>query len=107
MADLDAPALNLDGTLKDASEIEWVHSPSAEKRLLPVDSGPGPGDSDGNESAGSAPPSKRLKGKEPARRVGGKRVSKPSDKASAAKGLRQLSPKTRRFFSSRFEGTCF
>ena len=30
----DAPALNPDGTLKDASEIEWLDSPSDENRTV-------------------------------------------------------------------------
>src|SRR6266545_1271386 len=30
MSDPNTPALNATGTLKDASEIDWVHSPSAE-----------------------------------------------------------------------------
>ena len=31
MSDLDACAVRPDGTLKDASEIEWVHSPTSNK----------------------------------------------------------------------------
>jgi hypothetical protein len=31
----DTPALNADGTLKDASEIEWLNSPSDKPKLLP------------------------------------------------------------------------
>jgi hypothetical protein len=30
MSDANTPALDANGTLKDASEIDWVHSPSAE-----------------------------------------------------------------------------
>jgi hypothetical protein len=45
---------------------------------------------------------KGLKGKEPATRVGGKRVAKPSARASELKKGR-LDPKTKLFFS-RFEG---
>jgi hypothetical protein len=103
--DQEAPARRSDGTLKDASEIEWLHSPSAETRPLPDLSENGrqvTGDSHENDLAHSAP-LKGLKGKEPANRVGGKRVLKPSDKVTASKGQR-LSPKTRRFFSNRFEG---
>ena len=35
--DPDKPALRADGTLKDASEIDWVHSPSADSITLPFD----------------------------------------------------------------------
>ena len=34
MPTLDAPALNPDGTLKDASEIEWLDSPSDENHTV-------------------------------------------------------------------------
>ena len=30
----DAPALRPDGTLKEASELEWIHSPSAENSVV-------------------------------------------------------------------------
>ena len=33
--DPDRPAIRADGTLKEASEMEWVHSPSAETVVLP------------------------------------------------------------------------
>jgi len=102
MFDPDVPALRPDGTLKDASEIEWICSPSAEKRTLPPESVAGDtSGSDGNEPVNPAPP-KRLKGKEPAQRVGGKRIARPSNKVSASKE-QCLSPKTI-FFFSRFEG---
>jgi hypothetical protein len=32
----DTPALNADGTLKDASEIEWFHSPSDAAPIAPT-----------------------------------------------------------------------
>jgi hypothetical protein len=95
----DAPALRSDGTLKEASEIEWIHSPSAENRSLP----PTLADPDigGNDSDEPTPP-KGLKGKEPATRVSGKRIAKPSAKASESrKG--HIDPKTKLFFN-RFEG---
>ena len=31
----DAPALRPDGTLKEALELEWIYSPSAENKSLP------------------------------------------------------------------------
>ena len=102
------PARREDGTLKDASEMEWLHSPSDECRPLPdLSEKPGLGDSSGNNSgqstASSSQPAKVFRGKEPAKRVAGKRVSKPSGKVAASKG-QHLTPKTRRFFTSRFEG---
>jgi hypothetical protein len=33
MSDNDIPALNTDGTLKDASEIEWIDSPSEDNPM--------------------------------------------------------------------------
>jgi len=33
MADLDACAVRPDGTLKEASKIEWLHSPTSENNL--------------------------------------------------------------------------
>src|SRR5271155_4495163 len=81
MFDSDAPVLRADGTLKDASEMEWINSPSAEKKTLPPFH---PDDaSDGNESVSPAP-HKHLKGKEPAQCVGRKHIAKQSDKAKAS-----------------------
>jgi len=110
MSDPDTPALRPDGTLKDASKIDWVHSPSSETRVLP----PEPentslgdsmaDDSDGNRSSQGVglTPLKGFKGKQPAILVSGKHVAKPSNKVSALKE-QQLSPRTKLFFS-RFEG---
>jgi hypothetical protein len=95
----DVPALRSDGTLKEASELEWIHSPSAENKSLPLTlADPG---LDGNNLDEPTSP-KGLKGKEPATRVGGKRVAKPSARASESK-KGHLDPKTKLFFS-RFEG---
>ena len=33
--DPDNPALNADGSLKNAEEIEWDHSPTQPNRILP------------------------------------------------------------------------
>jgi len=33
--DLDTPALNADGTLKEAAEIEWDHSPTQAQKSFP------------------------------------------------------------------------
>ncbi|GJE88702.1 hAT transposon family protein [Phanerochaete sordida] len=40
--DLETPALNTDGTLKDARDIEWINSPSNETIELPPDPKPSP-----------------------------------------------------------------
>jgi hypothetical protein len=106
MSDRDACALRPDGTLKDASEIEWLHSPTSNHFPLP------PADTlhdkiaqeiNEDEFEPLPPPAARFKGKEPARRVGGRRVPKPSDKVVASSG-QDLSPRTKIFFFSRFEG---
>jgi hypothetical protein len=69
MSATDAPALRSDGSLKEALEIEWIHSPSAEnKSLPPTRANPIVNDIDGNNSDELASP-KGLKGKEPATRV--------------------------------------
>ena len=95
----DAPALRSDGTLKEALELEWIHSPSAENKSLP----PTLADPDLDRNNSDEPISpKGLKGKEPATRVGGKRIAKPSARASESK-KGHLDPKTKLFFS-RFEG---
>ena len=109
MTDPDTPTLCPDGTLKDASKIDWVHSPSSETQVLP----PEPentsigdsmaDDSNGNRSQGvRLTPLKGLKGKQPAICVSGKHIAKPSNKVSALKE-QQLSPRTKLFFSC-FEG---
>jgi hypothetical protein len=94
----DVPALRPDGTLKEASELEWIHSPSAKNKSLPPTlTDPVVNDIDGNNSDELASP-KGLKGKEPAIRVGGKRVAKPWARASESK-KGHLDPKTKLFFS--------
>jgi hypothetical protein len=94
----DAPALRPDGALKEASELEWIHSPSAENKSLPPTlTNPVVNDIDGNNLDKPASP-KGLKRKEPVIRVGGKRVAKPSARASESK-KGHLNPKTKLFFS--------
>ena len=105
MSASDAPALRSDGTLKEASELEWLHSPSDEKKSLPPDNFDPVADDvdhvvdniDGNNSD-EPTSSKGFKGKEPATRVGGKHVAKPSARASESK-KGHLDPKTKLFFS--------
>ena len=98
MSTPDMPTLRSDGTLREASELEWIHSPSAEKKtLLPTLADL----VDGNTSDKPASP-KGLKGKEPATRVGGKHIPKPSARASESK-KGHLDPKIKLFFSC-FEG---
>ena len=72
MSHSDTPALNADGSLKDASEMEWMHSPGAtdppalsnpKKRFLPD-------------------PVVGLE--DPARRPAGKRVKRVSERGKAA-----------------------
>ena len=53
-----APARQEDGTLKDTSEMEWLHSPSDECRPLPdLSETSGLGDSSGNNSGKDTPSS--------------------------------------------------
>lgn len=102
----DEPARRPDGSLKDASEMEWEYSPSAKTSLLPdvdVSTANDKSVDDGKKAVNSAVIAKRLKGKEPANVVAGKRVSKPTIKVSAS-STQRLSPRTRRFFNNRFEG---
>lgn len=107
MSNPDACALRPDGTLKEASEIEWLHSPTSTHIPLPSadplhdDIAQ---DIDASDNELEPPPSaKGLKGKEPAQRVAGRRVPKPSNKV-AASNTQNLSPKTNFFFFSHFEG---
>ena len=54
MSNPDAPALQPDGTLKDASKIEWDYSPSSKTRLLsPEPESTSLGDSMANDSDGN------------------------------------------------------
>ena len=106
MSDLDACAVRPDGTLKDASEIEWVHSPTSNKTFPTLNDDIADAildNTDLDEPAQTSPLPQRLKGKEPARCVAGKRVPRPSGKVSAFGG-QNLSPRTKKFFFSRFEG---
>ncbi|KAF8802316.1 hypothetical protein BYT27DRAFT_7261096 [Phlegmacium glaucopus] len=107
MSNPDAPALNADGTLKDASEIEFCHSPSTQEQPLLPDTSKKrkrtteldqESDSDDTLPSIIAKPLPGLKGKEPARRVASKRVKKPS---ARVKG-NNASPKTCLFFKSNF-----
>jgi len=100
MLNLDQPTLDANGNLKEPWELEFINSPSDETvPLSPIDTADDPVPLiDSGKKSGVG-----LKGKEPARCVGTKHVSKPSVKVAEARG-QQLSPKTQRFFSSRFEG---
>lgn len=104
MSDIDACTVRHDGTLKDASEIEWVHSPTYNTLPLVADEVFNNtnvifnnADLDDLPQAFFLP--QGLTGKEPAWRVAGKRVPKPSGKVSAF-GDQNLSSKTRKFFFS-------
>ena len=107
MSDPEACALRADGTLKDASEIEWQHSPTNHIPLHPLHDDIANEIFDGNDlpEPQRAPPS-GFKGKEPARRVAGRRIPKPSGKVTAS-SAQNLDPGMKKFFSSRFEGISF
>ena len=77
----DTPALNADGTLKDASELNFFNSPSNQRPLTTTDQ-----HSDSGGSEGSDPMPRGFKGKQTADKVAGKRVWKASSKAQAQKG---------------------
>ena len=87
MPNQDVLALNNDGTLKDAKEIEWVHSPSDETVPKPQKH---------KRSNSSASDSNDvllgLKNKVPAKKIGNKHVLKISKKAVA--GAEFYSPKS-------------
>jgi hypothetical protein len=98
MPDLDRPALNDDGTLKDASELSFVHSPSDESRSIALANRGKRKRSETSDSEDDILPG--LKNKVPARKISGKRVPKLSGKAVA--GAAFCSPKSRKFFQSQF-----
>ena len=103
MSDPEAPALNADSTLKDASEMEWLHSPSAQAATIPQLSKKRSRANSTEDDSDSHTLLARLKGKEPACRVAGKRIKQASTQAQQAK-QGHLSPKMHRFFSSNFVG---
>jgi hypothetical protein len=102
MPDPDAPALNDDSTLKDATEIEWFNSPSDESRPIGLATRKR---KRSDSSAQQTPDSEDdllpgLKNKTPAKKVSSKQVPKLSDRAGA--GAAFQSPKSRKFFQSKF-----
>jgi hypothetical protein len=105
----DAPALNADSTLKDASEIEWAHSPSADPTFdLPETSKKHhhhahSTDMESDSDSHTLPSAIGLKDKVPACHAGGKRVKMAM--AHAQESSKTLTPCTRHFFSSNFIGT--
>ncbi|KAF8809283.1 hypothetical protein BYT27DRAFT_7094834 [Phlegmacium glaucopus] len=104
MSDPDAPARNADGTLKEASEMEWLHSPSAQAATIDPQLSKKrqrANSTEDDSDSHTLPAISGLKGKEPARRVGGKRIKQASTRAQQAK-QGHLSPKTHRFFSTNF-----
>jgi hypothetical protein len=101
MSDPDNPALNADGTLKDASELVFLHSPSDEqpnlnRRNQQIE--------DNNDDDDELPVRIGLKGKEPARIVAKKRVPRVSEKAQALAASKNATAQERRFFSKNFDG---
>jgi len=85
MLNPDTPALNANGTLKDASEIEFVYSPTAQGLQNPEKwkqaAGLDQEDDSDFDMLSSLP---GLKGKELARWVASKHVKKASVRATAA-----------------------
>src|ERR1700760_2007923 len=98
MPDPDRPALNDDGTLKDASQLSFVHSPSDESRPITLANREKRKRSETSDNEDDVLPG--LKNKVPARKISGKRVPKLSGKAVA--GTAFCSPKSRKFFQSQF-----
>ena len=84
MAD-NSCALNPDGSLKDASEIDWAHSPTSEQATLPP-----------------ITQKKRKPSHSPARRAGGKRVKTLTSRAKASEGTHEGIFFARRFNSESF-----
>ncbi|KAF8887635.1 hypothetical protein CPB84DRAFT_1849809 [Gymnopilus junonius] len=109
--DPDAPALNTDGTLKDASEIQWFNLLSDEcctinlkdsdvqKKHKHADSSAHGSDTDSKDGLPRSVLT-GLKGKSPTRQVGGKRTQLLSNKAKAATS--QLMAKEHGFYEKRF-----
>jgi hypothetical protein len=102
MPDINTPALNADGMLKDATEIEWLNSLSDESHCIALDtrkhkrsnsSAQQTLDSEDNPFPG-------LKNKAPAKIISSKQVPKLSDRAGA--GAAFQSPKSCKFFQSKF-----
>jgi hypothetical protein len=103
MPNPDAPALNDDDTLKDASELDFVHSPSDESRVISLANRKKRNRSDSlartpSDTEDDILPG--LKDKYPAKKVSGKRIPKLSNRAGA--GAAFQSPKSRKFFQSQF-----
>ncbi|KAF8812654.1 hypothetical protein BYT27DRAFT_7207509 [Phlegmacium glaucopus] len=104
MSDPEAPARNADGTLKEASEMEWLHFPSAQVATIDPQLSKKhqrANSTDDDRDSHTLPTVSGLKGKEPACRVGGKRIKQASTRAQQAK-QGHLSLKTCRFFSTNF-----
>ncbi|KAF8799136.1 hypothetical protein BYT27DRAFT_7217995 [Phlegmacium glaucopus] len=86
--DSDNPALDANGMLKDASEIEFFNSPSDKQPLAHPTTTDQDSDSrnSGSNSETSEPIPRGLKGKQPATIVAGKRVRRATSKARMQKG---------------------
>jgi hypothetical protein len=110
MSDPDACALWDDGTLKDVSEIEWLHSPTANH--IPLSHADILHDKAANEifNDDDLDPSQHaprgLKGKEPAQQVAGRWIPRPSGKISAS-SAQNLDPGMKKNIFSHFEGTFY
>jgi len=77
MEDPENPALRADGTLKDASKIKWLNSPSDEQNNpFEIDPSGSPSQSSNtpvNDPASPTPPGHWQSNKSPASKVAGKR----------------------------------
>jgi hypothetical protein len=97
-SDPNTPALNANGTLKDASEIDWVHSPSAEDP--PMLSKPEKRKrTDSMDSTHLQVAGDKHK---PQPRREGKRMKRVSERGKAAAD--ELNTQQRHFFSRNFVG---
>jgi len=93
MSDPNTPALNANGTLNDPSEIDWVHSPSAEDPPLLSK----PEKRKRTDSTDS-----HLAGERPQPRREGKRMKRISERGKAAAD--ELNTQQWHFFSRNFVG---
>jgi len=102
MPTLDAPALNPDGSLKDASEMEWLNSPSNEHCSVSLDDLKKCKRMDSENNTDELPST--LKGKAPAQRVGTKHIKILSKNVRVAAENNQFLMLQQNFFKNHFQG---
>jgi len=98
----DAPALNPDGSLKDASEIKWLNSPSNEHHSVSLNDPKKCKRMDSENNADELPST--LKGKAPAQWVGTKHIKILSKNVRVAVENNQFSMLLQNFFKNHFQG---